>query len=88
MRHKQIGSGVAHDLFMDVDRSQMGGKVGSLRAVIEAADPDIIGNRIPQLIQCLDQIHGNKVIGADKGFRHRFEPTDGFVQGYRIVLLS
>ena len=36
-----------------------GGKVGSLLTVIEAADPDIIGNRIPQLIQCLDQIHGN-----------------------------
>ena len=66
----------------------MGGKVGSLLTVIEAADPDIIGNRIPQLIQCLDQIHGNKVIGADKGIRHRFEPTYGFVQGYRIVLLS
>ena len=73
---------------MDMDRSQTGGKVGSLLTVIEAADPDIIGNRIPQLIQCLDQIHGNKVIGADKGLRHRFEPTDGFVQGCWIVLLS
>ena len=48
-------------------------------AVIEAADPDIIGNRIPQFIQCLDQIR-SKVIGADKGIRHRFEPTYGFVQ--------
>lgn len=72
---------------MDMDRSQTGDKVGSLLTVIEAADPDIIGNRIPQLIQCLDQIHVNKVIGADKGIRLR-HPENGVSRGCPVSVLT
>ena len=54
-----IGFEKAYALQTDLDVYKR--QVRSLLAVIEAADPDIIGNRIPQFIQCLDQIHGRCV---------------------------
>lgn len=65
----RMGSGISHNLRVDMNRSQRRGHDPGFGRIIKAAQKDILRDRLAQLVQRLHDIYSNKVIGADKHLR-------------------